>query len=505
MPQPRRAVQMRVRARSAECAPSTFFRWLLLSTAAALLAAVWFGRNHAQALMGDDIYLLWESRRPGGFASSFWLGFTQTGGEKWRPLVTSTQALLTDVLGGNYQAWLRFLTVLEWANALAVAYFAWVLSRRRWTVAVLTAAAMIVSRFNTYFVWQSYGWMEGLALSFMLLTLAAARRAWQTSSARWTTAMVVAAAAAALCHERYLCLLALTLMVPLLSPRYTQLSSRIGWMAAASAVPISNYLVKVYVLHVRFLAGNAGEDVHPGLRSVAKFGLDGLSSLLGYTVGPAYLTGIDASQLGVFPVLCAVGFGLAASLILGLGLYRDVKNGRSLRVWLLAPGLLGGLLLMASISGRQEHRWLYAPQVVLLLGLAWASSRPAARWPAGLRVGPAAVMGFALLCSVAADMQESRHVGDIYFMAGERMADSVLDRVVRQHSTELATSTVFLLSDEAGFKLFVMGDGRFFDIYAPGADVRFVHDRAAMATATGLRAHQLVYEVTYDQVIQVPS
>jgi hypothetical protein len=486
-------------------------RWLLLGLATALLATIWFGREHHEALMGDDLILLQQSRQPGGFAHSFFDSFTAVTSEKWRPLLTPLQSILTRAFDGNYQAWVHLLTVLEWLNVMAATALAWLLSGRRWLVTSIFAVALITSRFNNYFVWQTFGLMEGLALSATIACIAAAWLAWRTGGRRWLAATIVASAAAGLIHERYLCLVVFVALVPLLTPAQMRLLERLGWVGGALLVPLSNYVVKVHVLHVDFFAGAAGLDVQPTLSSVLGFLRDGIASLAGYNLGPAHLTGADARMLGPLPKLLTAIFVVCVIALVIAAIVTDVRrNPRRLVPWLLGPALLVPLLVVASISVRQEHRWLYTPQVVLLLGAAWAAGRAGGlTWTAGrvARALPAtALLATALLASAAVDLIYARHVDEVYFMTGQRMADSVLDRVVDQHRTQLATTTVFLLSDDPVFRDFYLAGGWFFRYYGAGTnpDVRFVAPGADIARAKDVRPNRLVFRVEADQVVERP-
>jgi hypothetical protein len=299
--------------------------------------------------------------------------------------------------------------------------------------------------------------------------------------------------------------------VALLLPARMRLAERLGWVAAALSVVAGNYVVKVDLLHADFFAGAAGVDVKPTPSSIVGFMRDGAASLVGYDLGPSFLTGADARTLGLLPyLLTAIFVVCAAALAVGAVVGDARGGGRRLRPWLLGPALLVALLLVASISIRLEQRWLYVPQVVLLLGLAWLAGRW--RWGA-LGAGRCAIarpagalLVTALLASTAADLVYARHVQDVYFMTGQRMADSVLDRVVRQHRLELPKATVFLLSDDPVFRDWYLAGGWFFRFYAPGSnpDVRFVHDATAIQSARDVRPQRLAFRVEVDQVVEVP-
>ena len=213
-------------------------RWLILGLASALLAFLWFGRNTHEALMGDDLILLKLSRE-GVFAGDFLHAFSDVAADKWRPLVTATQSLVLRAFDGSYQDWVYLLTLLQWVNVMAATALAWVMSGRRWSVAVVFAVALVTSRFNTYFVWQTFGLMEGMALLATIACIAGARMAWRTGSARWMLAMVLAATAASLCHERYLCLIGFVALVALLTPSALRMTHRFAWACAAVMIGVA--------------------------------------------------------------------------------------------------------------------------------------------------------------------------------------------------------------------------------------------------------------------------
>ena len=101
--------------------------------------------------------------------------------------------------------------------------------------------------------------------------------------------------------------------------------------------------------------------------------------------------------------------------------------------------LTGALLLVASITIRQEYRWLYAPWVVCLVYFFYQYAR--LPWRRLVSVG---VLVFICVCVVGMDSYYRRYEANVFFFYGERIADSGRLATVGRYGDAMAGKTVYL-------------------------------------------------------------
>lgn len=483
-------------------------RWFLAPVGVAVLNIAWFAPFPGRTLMGDDLELLLEARS-GGYASDFVKAFSQVGAEKFRPIVTAILAVFTDAFGINFTSYRTANLVLQGFNVCLVGLIAWRLSKRSWAIAVTAMVLVTISRFNTYFVLQIYGVMEGLALTFVLATILAVMEVYRTASRRALLAASLCYLLATFTHERYIVLGPFLVLATLLAPvPFRSRSRRALWAVLPVLVAFSNVAVKVWALKINYFTAGGGEDVGFTPGQTATFMGRALLNILGFNSGPDYLSGKNMHALGALGTVLGLALTVPAALAFAALLRSEapaLREGRvvALRKYVLAASLLAPLLLAASISFRQEYRWLYTPFVVLVLGISWMLGQV----PVGrrLRMGLVAAV---FLGGVAVDGYYRRHVENTYFFDGLRTADSVRSEILGRHRSDLDVATVFIFShdDPTLPGWYLRGDG-FFKIYAPGSDldVRLVTAIDTPGVVTDVRSRVLAFDYRYDSVVDVTT
>lgn len=480
---------------------------LLVISPVAMLNVLWFSSFSGGTLMGDDLDLVLQTRTPGGYASSFFASFTQTAADKFRPVVTVLLSVVTDLFGVDFRAYRVLTLMLQMGNVALVGVVAWRLSRRSWPVALAAMLLVTVSRFNVYFVLQIFGLMEGLALTFLLATVLAVHYSLETGNRRALAAANLCYFLALFTHERFIVLGAFLIVAALVSPAHFMTTRRrLAWMSIPLGVAASNLLVKSLV-GVDFFTGPGGQDVTFGPRQILIFMGRAVLNIFGFNTGPDYLAGRNMHSLGALGAGLGIAF-VAAVTCVGVLAYRAWSRMRAqgetgvpdaARAWLLGASLIGPLLLSASITFRQEFRWLYAPYVVLVLGVTWALGRLPAR--SRLQVLATAAV---LLAGLTVDGYYRRHVENTYFFAGLRTADGVRETILDEHRAELASSTIFLVTHgDPVVDGWYLRSGGFFDVYAPGSDVRLVESVILAASAANIRSRVLVFEIQGERVVDI--
>ena len=112
-----------------------------------------------------------------------------------------------------------------------------------------------------------------------------------------------------------------------------------------------------------------------------------------------------------------------------------------LALWLV---LTASLLLVASITIRQEYRWLYAPWAVCLVYFCYQYARLPWR-----RATAVVVLVLLCLAMLGMDRYYRQHEANVFFVYGERIADSARVATVGRYGQAMADKTVYLeKSDE---------------------------------------------------------
>jgi hypothetical protein len=481
-------------------------RWALAALVAGLAAAAlaWFDEYRFRSLMGDDIILLNATNTPGGYASGVWRSVTQTGDQKYRPILTVVLSVITDLFESDYEAYrLLNIALLTTASGLA-AFLAYRLSRGNLGVAAFVGLAMVVSRFNLYNVLQALGVMENMALCFVLAMLICAQLAYARQRRVYLHAAYVAYALAIYTHERFLTLGAFAVLLALLAPGARSLRTRLVDAAIPVAIAASNYAVKVWVLDVHFLTGGGGQEIEPKSGEIVDFLVRAVLNVFGFNSGPDYLSGRNAHLLGTDAVLVCLAFAVPALAVLvaaGLRVWHREGFVRLVRVVLIGGSVVGPLLLSASITFRQEYRWLFPPYVALLLGLAWAIG--VLGFP---RRTSAAITALLLASTLAIGVYYRPYADNTYFFAGQETVDSIRDRIFDQHRDELPDSTVFLVTHgDPVLTAWYLGSGAFLRAYAADLplDLRLVDDVSQAVAGPDTRPEVLVFDYRGDRVVEI--
>jgi hypothetical protein len=478
-------------------------RWLFVFLAVLLSATLWFNRYRSHALMGDDLgtWLFWHDA--GSWESGLHAALTDTSNSKYRPLSNLLSLASYYAFGDFYGGYKALNLVIEALNVTLFVGLVWLLSRSR-VLTVGLAAVAVMARFDLYYVMQGFGAEEGLALTFLLLGLLSARRGLRGET-RGLLGANLAYTGAVYAYEGMLGMGVALVLLPLVASRRSawrdDLAWRLGWALAPIAVVASNLAVKS-ALGVHFLTGTGGTKIALKPSTVFGFFREGVQTLMGFSTGPAYLSGASWDQLpGPKGLLVGIGFSGAVLLLACATVWRIVVSRRANRSWpgglaairvpLLGVALGVPLLATQCTTIRLEYRWLYPVYLVLLLGVAWAlgcwkprSQRLSAR--AGWTICCAALVA----AGISVELAYRPYATNTYFFGAQAGADSVYRHVFVANRRRLADTTILI--DTHGDPVltnWILAGGRFFSLYADGRplDVRLVPSVSAIRRQQHLR------------------
>jgi hypothetical protein len=467
----------------------------------AILALAWFATFPRGILMGDDLRLVYDIQH-GGYGSSPLNAVSTAEFNTYRPLLMLIFWAVTHVFGHHFALYEALNALVEIASTVVIAIIAYRLSRQDVVVALGVAIAFAFSRLSYYAIGQLFGLMEGLGLFLTLLLVLEFIEAERTRDGRRVMRAAILFGIAIFIDERYVVVAPFVVCAALWFYR-ERLTARSFVYAALPIVFLAlNIAVKTFVLHAHFLTGTGHPLVFDAATIVAFFE-SGLWNVIGYNVGPAYLSGQDVADTGSWGYVW--GTLLALPFIGGIvALVRAFSGERSafsrgvyvpMLLWLV---LFVPLLLSASVNTRQEFRWIYGPFAIALVGLSGIAGCISNR-PAWVRAGAACLVAG----TIASALLYRTSAGNIYFYYSDTIAENVA-RLVTPHPTE---PVVIVSHGEPTIEQWVFMGREFFDEYGlVHGGVTFLNaasDLAKLALPPGV--HPTVLDVTGGAVSELDA
>lgn len=372
----------------------------------------WCSFFHFESMIGDDIALLDYFQQKG---SVLRLSVLSTISDKYRPAYFVLQNLIVRLFGGHYPLYFWLNVAIHAGLTLAVFGIASHVTRGSRWLSLVVALLFASARFAFYEITQVVGLTESLALGLVLALVWCAIRFRDSDDVRWLWIAFVTSVLLVFTHERFIVLSVFGALLPFASPRLSR-ERKLRWAAAAFAPLVLAFLVKTVAFHSPFLLGTGGQALKPTPGGVLGFIASGCLTVLGVNLGPSHLSIVEFGSLPRRHQLFGVAFGVL--VLAGISFWVRSASSRS-RVVLLGWALLAGpLLLAASITFRQEHRWLYAPYALTLLLWAFAVGEFRPAWARPV------LAGLLLIAGLGNDLYYRAHSGELFFTSSQTTGDS---------------------------------------------------------------------------------
>jgi len=445
-------------------APAT--RVALLASVACVIAValVWYGTLPRVILMGDDAWLVYSVLH-GQFALDLPHAFGTAIAQKYRPVFHAILGLIVPVFRTNFGAYEALNLFVEMLNAAVLAGIVYVLGRRNMLLAFAAAIAFVVCRFGYYNVIQVFGLMEGLGVLFMLLTVFDAARSYVEDRLALLARSILWYALAAFTHERYMVLGLFVVACIALHPQ-----ARAHWRralalaAGALGVLVFNVGLKIFVFHMPVLMGTAGEKMSAKTPILAFF-IDGLENVFGFNVGPDYLAAKNIETLGLPGYVVGALVAVPALIVFGAFLTAAIRSRSrpAMRGTIVGLTLFVTLLATASVTIRQEFRWLYGPEAVFFIGVATAAVR--------INRSMVAIAVFTFAASVAGALVYRPYVDNVFFVYSMGIASDVRNEMIAAPTAHVTIAD----HGDTTIPNWVFMHGEFFSLYGmEGRSVRYV-------------------------------
>ncbi len=406
----------------------------------ALINALWFNSFNYHTIMGDDLYgWAFYTQHP-----SFHDLFLTASGGKYRPVVSAVQYVLFHQFSADYQAWVGFNVALNFLIVCVLFVLLRRVTRNDNVIAFLGALLYVTCRFSYYNILQINGVLEALSILFLLVIMYLAVE-YMARDSRWIGyGLAVLYLVITLTHERFIVLFPFLVLLVVFKTGVRR--RRKGLLLGLFCLPpMLNVVLKLFVFDTSFLMGTGGQALGFDPIGILKFMTKGFVNMFWINWGPDYLSGITFSEMGtrarVLTVLIAV-FLVAVLALAALRVLRIEDSGQrraEIKGFVLWLVLFLSVLLAASITIRQEYRWLYAPFVVCLVYFCYQFARLPGR--AVLKYVSLAVL---CLMAVTADSYFKHHEGSVFFCYGESVADSTYNATMGRYGRTMRQRTMYV-------------------------------------------------------------
>jgi hypothetical protein len=445
--------------------PDNFWRGIAVIVVLALLSVAWFAVFPYRTFMGDDLALVTGGF--GDYTSSFIKPLTLIIANKYRPVFMSLFHWETLRFGKDFRFYVYFNILMQFLDACLVAFICWRLSRKQLFVALSCGVMFIVSRFSYYNVLLAIGGpLEGIGLLLFLMLIVMTLLAYEKKKPYYFAWSLLFYFLVIFTHERFLVVGAfLTLAIFMAPIKFKRVFHRYILCSIPLLILIFNYALKSVVFKARFFEGTGGNAIALDYHQFALFFRAGLLNLVGFNDGPNYLSGLNVLEAGIPGI--ALGCFLTLSLLaLALTYFRYPSGGSDTfqlsdrKLFFLFVTLLVPLLAAASITVRQEYRWLHAPYAVVIFAVAYLAGRTSApKWLSSL------IIISIVISAVSVDTFYRRYLNNVSFIDVLRVADSARANIIDKHSSDIQQKEIFLLGCGGNVKSFYFQGNTFFRFY----------------------------------------
>ena len=468
-----------------------------------LLIQVRFGNFQFKTLAGDDIYYFAGSRIVGGYGSSFWHSPLDQAYGKWRPVPQIIGSVLLDLFSGDFWKYQVFNEVLLAIAGTLIAVLVSNLIPNAKFLCWIAGSFIVLARFNLYFILQVLGMMESTALIFSISCLISLVKYSRSNSRKYFLLFNIFYFLAIHSHERYLFLFPVLIWVIVFYSNSKNTKQMVLLCIVPVSIVLENYLIKTLVFQTNFFTGGAAQAIDGSLSDISWFSWRGILNLLGYNSGPDYLSGKNANALGNSSVYLAAIWAIPSVLVVVGAIVKMLKNypiARTLKLTFAFAGTVLSLVLSASITFRQEYRWLLSPYLVFVVVV---FSSAGYLFKSSLQRG--AVVLVLVIAGTVNGTYYARYAENTYFFMVQRLTDSINDRIFVQHTTELDNATFIIIDHDSPTFDWAVGGGQFFAAYNPGRniDIRTVGKMEDISLLTDVREKFYIFDYQWNQIIQL--
>lgn len=342
-----------------------------------LTIEAWFDPLQFTVLAGDDLANLEPSSKSYGESILFLASYL-----KFRPVASFAQWAVTHWTGGDAREMAAAAVVIHALNALVFFFLAYRVVRLSLAISLGLTVIAILNRFTANLISPSGAIAEGIGVTVLLCIVAVAFRFMERPTVRRAASLSLLFLVILHIHERFIGLAGPLIFLAIGVWTRSRVSALVVGLGAVASC-LLNFGIKKSVLDIPFFIGTTTQPIEFDLAQICLFLWHGTLNLAGINSGPTYLSleNFTESPLWIKAISIAAAVltcGLVAKVIRDtiLSPRGEARRAAYLRCTFLVL-TTGVLLLSASITFRQEYRWLYSPYLVFLCLLALGVSRTA--------------------------------------------------------------------------------------------------------------------------------
>lgn len=395
-------------------------------------------------LYQDDLYL-WSR-----FAENHAFDYIVTfGSTRCRPVWQFISYVLLKLMGTHTE-------ILVPVNIIMNTLLAWTvyLIAARWSgrrgAGVLAGIAFSVSKLSYYHIGMVLGLMEASAMLGALMILYFLYEYLQVpknQGQRYLMGSFTVYFVTVFIHERYMALVVVLLLAPLLKRDYKKL-----WIPAAELILV--VLIRLWITGRVSPPGTGGTNIADtfDVAQAFRFAFQQVFYIFGISTGPEHFSGItfmDSSRT----VQLLIEAGIACLLLLvvcyGVVWYRERKQLLGeWKVLLLFAVFIAMCIGSTSVTIRLEMRWVYVSYAAALLYLShmYGVIREAGA-PVIRRAAVFLLAGY-LICLIPSEMYAWSYRPNLYYYSNQRRSNSLMEVTYGKYGEELFDKEIYLLNND---------------------------------------------------------
>jgi hypothetical protein len=383
----------------------------------------------SHTIMGDDLFTWDFYKKTPDFIHSV---ITNIGAEKYRPVFNLFQFILFKLFSGSMPLFFWF-NVLFNSLIITLIYFFTKKVTSNNIIAFCSSLLYITSRFSYYSILEITGLLEALCILWLILIIYVVVLYFLEKRITWLYWLLFLNFLIIFTHERFIVLLPFIIAVIYFGPNVFKSTKQKWFYIGGAVLPLLlNLFIKKVIFHVGFLVGTGGTVIKMNLSTIFNFFRDGVLNIIGFNTGPAYLSAVPFSELN-FPikVISYLVFSITVYVFV-VSIIKICKTDKStviksLKVVCLWGLLMCPLLLSASITIRQEFRWLYAPYIIFILFFAYLISKYFNNKQKYV------IILLFLSLNLYSNIDYKKYLSPVYFISSQKISDSFYDESIKKY------------------------------------------------------------------------
>ena len=431
-----------------------------------------------KGLYMDDLYL-WSCYGE----QSFFQYVFPVGGTRFRFLYYLAAWLEMAVVGSRVGWFVPLNILFNTAVAFTLYRMAKKLSRSLY-IGILCAVGYLASRMAYYQIGQVYGLMETLALwmavgiLYLLYQCVSEKTGQEQKKYLWACVLYFGVC---FVHERYMVLLPLLILVPLLQGKR-------NWKLLWAPVLSFGLVLAIRRAAIGTLspAGTGGTDVAAtfSFGTALRYAFSQVAYLFGINAGPAYLNGENFRQS---PLWVLILIGIANLMLVILLIAMVIKIVRSKNQWVLYTGIsllfLGFIcccVAASSVTIRLELRWVYVSFAAALLYLAWIygvmTDEATKKGRLAASLSCLIMVSLYVLLMIPVEMYYRSTYPNLYLWPSQTRYNSLAEETYEKYGDDIFGKTIYIIGNSYEMSDFTAETFfKVFDRERKAADTRVIH------------------------------